>query len=124
MPLVFQSLEDLLPAVSEEGVLDFVNDENFLMLVIHGGAAGSDQFCGLTLNHRFGRDVTVIGHIPNSNKRFTDVSRNLHTGCLDGGDQFFALGYYRKTFRRINTGARPRDNRTRSDIAVIGSVEY
>src|SRR5882762_435273 len=69
-------LHDAIPAVSEESILNLVDNEDFLVPQIQCRTSRGDQPCGVTFDGGLGRDVTVVRVIPNSNERFSEVARD------------------------------------------------
>src|SRR5437879_12136937 len=73
-----QALQDFLPAVGEEGVLNFVDDEDFLVLEIHCSTSRGDKHRGCAFDCGFRRYVAVVGVIPDAYEGFAKIGSDVH----------------------------------------------
>lgn len=121
---MFQALQDLLPAIREERVLDFVDDVDFLMFEIHRSAARSDNLRRQAPDGSFGRNIAVVGNIPNSHERLSDIPCDLNARRFIGRDDLSTFGNTGKTLQRVNAGVRSGDDLAGSHIAIVRPVEY
>src|SRR2546427_1486812 len=123
-PKLVRSLQNFLPAIREERVLDFVDDVNFLVLVIDRRAARSDDPGRFAPDGGFRRNVAAVGDIPDSDEGFSYIPRYLDARGFVRDNDFAAFRNTCETLQRVNAGVRTGDDLPRGDIAVVCPVKY
>src|SRR5262249_42376550 len=104
-------------------ILDFIDDKNLLVLQIQCSTSRGNEHRRLSLYSGFGRNIAIVGVIPNSYEGFTKVTRYLHASCFHGSNEFLARWIDCETFCRINASLRTCDYRPRCYVALVCSIE-
>src|SRR5205814_8738017 len=84
--------------------LNFVDDEDFLMLRRDRSSPGCDKHRRLAFDDGLRCNVAVIGVIPDADERVADIPGNLRTSRLDRCDELFTIGIKGKALGSVNSG--------------------
>src|SRR5438105_4370835 len=115
--------QDFLPTECEDAVLNFVDDEDFLMLRRDRRSPGCDKHRRLAFDDSLRCNVAVIGVIPDADERVADIPGNLRTSRLDRRDEFFTIGIKGKALGSVNSGLGSGNDVSWSNVALIRSIE-